>query len=187
MPCYALDGTAPALPPEGRYWIAPSASIIGRVTLSVDVGVWFGAVLRGDNDTISIGEGSNIQDNSMLHTDFGLPLSVGSYCTVGHHVILHGCTIGNQSLIGMGAVVLNGARIGNNCLIGAKALVTEGKDIPDGSLVIGSPARVVRPLTEKEIAEVKQSALVYVRNWQRYAKGFAEMGGAGVGWDNAGS
>jgi carbonic anhydrase/acetyltransferase-like protein (isoleucine patch superfamily) len=187
MPCFALDGTAPALPPEGRYWIAPSASLIGQVTLGPDASVWFGAVLRGDNDAIVIGEGSNVQDNAMLHTDFGLPLNVGSYCTIGHHVILHGCTVGDSSLIGMGAVVLNGARVGDNCLIGANALVTEGKEIPDGSLVIGAPARVARPLTEHEIAGLKESALGYVRSWRRFAKGLTQMGGAGVGWDNAGS
>lgn len=175
MPCYALDGIAPELPPEGRYWIAPSASVIGRVRLADDASVWFGAVLRGDYDSIEIGEGSNVQDGAMLHTDRGLPLSVGEHCTIGHHVILHGCTVGRNALIGMGAVVLNRARIGNNCLIGAKTLVTEGKEIPDGSLVIGTPARVVRPLTEQEIAGIKEAALGYVRNWRRFAAGLKPL------------
>jgi carbonic anhydrase/acetyltransferase-like protein (isoleucine patch superfamily) len=171
MPCYGLDGDVPKLPPEGRYWIAPNASVIGRVRLELDASVWFGAVLRGDNDFIHIGEGSNIQDNAVLHTDIDEPLAVGAHCTIGHHAILHACTIEDGSLIGMGAVVLNRARIGRNCLIGAKALVTEGKEIPDGSLVLGSPARVVRPLNAEEVAQLKESALSYVHNWRRFAAG----------------
>jgi carbonic anhydrase/acetyltransferase-like protein (isoleucine patch superfamily) len=175
MPCYGLDGDVPKLPPERRYWIAPTASIIGRVRIELDASIWFGAVLRGDNDLIRIGEGSNIQDNAMLHTDTDEPLSVGVHCTVGHHAILHACTIEDGSLIGMGAVVLNRARIGRNCLIGAKALVTEGKEIPEGSLVLGSPARVVRSLDAGEISQLKESALSYVRNWQRFAKGLKAL------------
>jgi carbonic anhydrase/acetyltransferase-like protein (isoleucine patch superfamily) len=161
----------PELRPHDHCWIAPNASVIGRVKLEVDVSVWFGAVLRGDNDFIHVGEGTNIQDHAMLHTDANEPVNIGAHCTVGHHAILHACTVEDGSLIGMGAVVLNRARIGRNCLIGAKALVTEGKEIPDGSLVLGAPAKVVRSLDDEEIAQLKESALSYVRNWRRFAKG----------------
>jgi carbonic anhydrase/acetyltransferase-like protein (isoleucine patch superfamily) len=171
MPCYALDGIVPELPPEGRYWVAPTASVIGRVRLEADASVWFGAVLRGDNELIRIGEGSNVQDGCMLHTDMGYPLTIGANCTIGHHAILHGCSIADNSLVGMGAVVLNGARIGRNCLIGAKALVAEGKEIPDGSLVLGAPGRVARSLDADAIARLTEAARGYVRNWQRFATG----------------
>jgi carbonic anhydrase/acetyltransferase-like protein (isoleucine patch superfamily) len=174
MSVLSLDGHVPDLPPSDEYWIAPSASVIGRVTIKKNVSIWFGAVIRGDVESISIGENTNIQDGSVLHADPGHPLSIGPDVTVGHMVMLHGCEIGSNSLIGIGAVILNGARIGRNCLIGARALVTEGKDIPDGSLVVGAPARVVRPLSEEEIAGLTRSAERYVSNWKRYAAGLAE-------------
>lgn len=171
MPIYALDGIVPELPDEGRYWIAPDATVVGKVTLGEGVGVWFGAVLRGDNEPIAIGADTNLQEHVMVHTDPGYPVSVGRGCTIGHRAILHGCTIGDNTLIGMGAIVLNGAVIGNDCLIGAGALVTEGKAIPDGSLVVGSPAKVVRPLDDAAIARLKSSAERYVANWQRFQAG----------------
>lgn len=176
MPVYALDGTAPHLPPEGEYWIAPDAAVIGKVRLAKDVGIWFGAVLRGDNEMIDIGEGSNIQEHSMLHTDMGFPMTIGSNCTIGHRAILHGCTIGDNSLVGMGAIVLNGARIGNNSLVGAGALVTEGKSFPDNSLIVGVPARAIRSLDDKAVAGLTLSAQSYVRNWKRFAKGMVNLG-----------
>ena len=166
---YALDDLIPELA-EGA-WVAPDANVIGRVRLGAGASVWFGAVLRGDNEWITVGAGSNIQEASVLHTDMGYPLSIGRDCTIGHNVILHGCTIGDESLIGMGAVVLNGARIGRNCLIGAGALVTEGKEIPDGSLVMGSPGRVVRELDAEAIGKLKGSALGYQANARRFASG----------------
>jgi carbonic anhydrase/acetyltransferase-like protein (isoleucine patch superfamily) len=145
--------------------------VIGKVTLGFNVGVWFGAVLRGDNEMIAIGAATNIQEGAMVHTDMGFPVTIGIGCTIGHHAIIHGCTIGDNSLIGMGATVLNGARIGNNCLVGANALVTEGKEFPDNSLIVGSPARVVRTLDDEAVAGLRRSAESYVRNWQRFKKG----------------
>jgi carbonic anhydrase/acetyltransferase-like protein (isoleucine patch superfamily) len=171
LPIYALDDRKPVLPPEGRYWIAPNASVIGDVVLQEDVGIWFGAVLRGDNERLSIGARSNIQEGVTLHTDDGLPLHVGADCTIGHNAILHSCYIDDCTLIGMGAIVLNGARIGRHCLVGAGALVTENKTFPDGSLIVGSPAKVVRPLDEATIAALQASADRYVANWRRYASG----------------
>ena len=153
MPVYALDGVSPSLPGEGDFWIAPTASVIGKVSLGKDVGIWFGAVLRGDNEPIAIGAATNIQEIVMMHTDPGFPLTVGPGCTIGHRAILHGCTIGDNVLVGMGAIVLNGARIGDNCLIGAGALVPEGREIPPGSLVLGMPGKVVRALTDDEIGD----------------------------------
>src|ERR1700760_320070 len=144
MPAYSLGNAHPEFPESGEYWIAPNATVIGRVTLKRNASVWFGAVLRGDNEPIVVGEESNVQDGCVLHTDAGTPLTIGKAVTVGHLAMLHGCTIGDNSLIGIGAVVLNGARIGKNCLIGAKALIPEGKEIPDGSLVVGAPGRVIR-------------------------------------------
>jgi carbonic anhydrase/acetyltransferase-like protein (isoleucine patch superfamily) len=166
---YALGGVSPILHPEGC-WIAPSASVIGNVKLDRHASVWFAAVLRGDNDPIVIGEDSNIQDGCIMHTDPGFPMLVGRGCTVGHQAILHGCIIGDNSLIGMGATVLTGARIGNNCLIGANALVTEGKVIPDGSMVLGAPGKVIRHLSEDEIRRNAKAAAHYVANWQRFAE-----------------
>ena len=144
------------------FWVAPNAVVIGDVSLKKNASVWFGSVLRGDNDPIILGENSNIQDNSVCHTDDGMPLIIGDNVTVGHKVILHSCTVGNNSLIGMGSTVLNKAKIGNNCLVGANALVTEGKEFPDNSLIVGSPAKVKRELTDMEKKIIELSALHYV-------------------------
>lgn len=169
MPIYSLDDASPELPPEGEYWIAPDAHVIGRVRIGRGASVWFGSVLRGDNERIDIGDGTNIQEGSMLHTDPGFPLVIGPGCTIGHHAILHGCTIGGNTLVGMGATLLNGARIGPNCLVGAGALVTEGKEFPAGSLVVGAPARALRQLDDVAIERLAASAAHYVRNWRRFA------------------
>jgi len=176
MAIFELDGEAPDLPADGRYWIADSAVVIGRVRLKSDASVWFNAVLRGDNEWIELGQRSQIQDNAMLHTDPGLPLTIGENCVIGHNVVLHGCTIAANSLIGMGAVVLNGAKIGRNCLVGAGAVVTEGKEFADNSLIVGSPARVVRALDEKAARAIADGADIYVRRWQQYAKGLKRIG-----------
>ena len=176
MAIYQLDGISPELPAPDRYFIAPDAHVIGKCKLGDEVGIWFGAVLRGDNETISIGDRSNIQEGAMLHTDMGFPLSVGPDCTIGHHAILHGCTIGEGSLIGMGATILNGAKIGRYCLVGANALVTEGKEFPDYSLIVGSPAKAIRTLDETAAARLKESAQNYVVNWRRYAKSLQKIG-----------
>lgn len=175
MAIYTLDGTSPELPEEGQYWIAPSASVIGRVKLGYHASVWFGAVLRGDIELIEVGDHSNIQDNCVIHTDKGLPVTIGSYCTIGHQAILHGCTIASNTLVGMGAVILNGARIGSNCLIGAHSLITENKVIPGNSLVMGVPGRVVRSLESDAAASIRRSAERYVSQWQRYATGLAAV------------
>jgi carbonic anhydrase/acetyltransferase-like protein (isoleucine patch superfamily) len=169
MPIYAFEGIAPEFPEQGSYWIAPSASLIGKVRLERDVSIWFGAVLRGDNELLHIGEGTNIQDNCVLHTDPGLPLTISRHCTVGHLAMLHGCSISENTLIGIGATVLNGARIGRNCLIGAHALIPEGKDIPDNSLVMGAPGRVVKEVNAETAERLRQSALGYIAKWRRYA------------------
>ena len=171
MPLYSLDGLQPETPPAGQWWLAPDAHLIGKVRIGVDVGIWFGAVLRGDNEWIEIGAGSNIQEGCMLHTDMGFPLVVGDSCTIGHRAILHGCIIGTNSLIGMGATVLNGAKIGANCLVGANALVTEGKEFPDHSLIVGSPARAIRTLDEAAAAGITASAAGYVARWKQFAAG----------------
>lgn len=173
MAVHTLDGVAPRLPAEGRFWIAPDARVIGNVEIGEDVGIWFGAVLRGDNEPIVVGAATNIQEHSVLHTDMGFPLTIGAGCTIGHRAILHGCTVGENSLIGMGAIVLNGARIGANSLVGAGALVPEGKEYPDGSLIIGTPGRVVRTLSDEQIERLSQSARSYVENWKRFARGLA--------------
>jgi carbonic anhydrase/acetyltransferase-like protein (isoleucine patch superfamily) len=175
MPIYSLDGRRPTLPEEGRFWIAPNACVIGDVTLGLDVGIWFGAVLRGDNEPIVIGARTNIQESCTLHTDMGSPLSIGEDCTIGHNVILHGCAIGEGALIGMGAVVLNGARIGRGCLVGAGALVTEGKTFDDFSLIIGSPARTVRTLDKDTVEGLRRSAAHYVENWRRFGRGLKRI------------
>src|SRR6201987_1780882 len=172
---YELDGIRPELPEEGAYWIAPTASVIGKVRLKVDASVWFGAVLRGDNEWIELGERSQIQDNATLHTDPGFPLTIGPDCVIGHNVVLHGCTIGANSLIGMGAIMLNGARIGANSLVGAGALVTEGKTFPDNSLIVGAPARAIRTLDEAAIKSIAGAADIYVRRFKQYAKGLKEI------------
>jgi carbonic anhydrase/acetyltransferase-like protein (isoleucine patch superfamily) len=175
MTIYALDGSAPVLPEAGDYWIAPDAVVLGKVRLERMASVWFHAVLRGDNEWIVIGENSNVQDGAVLHTDPGLELRVGRNCTIGHKAILHGCQVGDNTLIGMGAVILNRARIGANCLIGANALITEGKVIPDNSLVMGQPGKVMGELNEETIAGLTRSAEGYVRNWQRYARGLTPL------------
>lgn len=175
MPLYALDGQAPETPAAGQWWLAPDAHVIGRVRLAVDVGIWFGAVLRGDNEWIEIGQGSNIQEGCVLHTDMGSPLVVGANCTIGHRAILHGCSIGENSLVGMGATVLNGARIGRNSLVGANALVTEGKEFPDNSLIVGSPARAIRTLDEAAAAGITASAQGYVARWKQFAAGLVRL------------
>ncbi|WNK00959.1 gamma carbonic anhydrase family protein [Thalassospiraceae bacterium LMO-JJ14] len=158
------------------YWIAPNASAIGKVTLEAGVSIWFGAVLRGDNEHIIIGEGSNIQENSVLHTDPGYTLRLGKGVTVGHMAMLHGCTVGDNSLIGIGAVVLNGAKIGKNCIVGAKALITENTEIPDGSLVVGAPGRVIRQLKPEAIADLTRIAEHYVERWKRFKTDMVEDG-----------
>ncbi len=171
---YELEGVRPDLP-AGDHWIAQEAVLIGDVLIEDMVSVWFGVVLRGDNERITIGAGSNVQENTVMHTDMGYPLAIGKGCTIGHKAMLHGCTIGDNTLIGMGAIVLNGARIGRDCLIGAGALVTEGKVIPDGSLVVGSPAKVVRALDADTIAKLGESALSYQAKMARYLKGLRRV------------
>ena len=166
---YALDGISPDLAPSA--WVAPDANLIGRVVLEDEASVWFGATLRGDNEEIRVGRGSNVQEACVLHTDIGFPLVIGADCTIGHKAVLHGCTIGDGSLIGMGAIVLNGARIGRGCLIGAGALITEGKEIADGSLVMGAPGRVVRMLDATAQARLLLSAESYRANARRFAAG----------------
>ncbi|KAA3512021.1 gamma carbonic anhydrase family protein [Agrobacterium rosae] len=175
MPLYRLGERVPQTPAPDRYWVAPDANVIGSVTLEEDVGIWFGATLRGDNEPITVGRGSNIQEGVMVHADPGFPAKIGEGCTIGHHAIIHGCTIGDNSLVGMGAIVLNGAKIGKNCLIGANALVTEGKEFPDNSLIVGSPARAIRTLDDAAVDGLRKSAENYVRNWQRFAKGLQPL------------
>lgn len=175
MTLYALDGNAPTLPEDGECYVAPGARVIGQVTLGEAVGIWFNAVLRGDNEPIVVGRGSNVQDGCVCHTDPGFPLTIGADVTVGHNAILHGCTIGDGTLIGMGAVVLNGARIGRGCLIGANALITEGKEIPDGSMAVGQPARVLREVDERIAAELARAAEVYRRRQRQYRAGLVEI------------
>jgi carbonic anhydrase/acetyltransferase-like protein (isoleucine patch superfamily) len=169
MPVHTLEGITPELPQSGRYWIAPNATLIGKVTVGEGVGIWFGVVIRGDQERITIGADTNIQELTVIHTDTGFPCTIGTGVTVGHRVIIHGCTVGNNVLIGMGAIIINGAKIGDDSLVGAGALVTEGRDFPPGSLILGAPAKVVRPLTEHEIARNRASAAHYVRNWKRYS------------------
>ena len=171
MAVYVLDGISPELPDAGTYWIASSAELIGKVRLARNASIWFCAVLRGDNELIAVGEGSNIQDGCVLHTDIGAPLTIGTNCTIGHQAMLHGCTVGDNTLVGIGATILNHAVIGKNCLIGAHTLIAEGKVIPDNSLVVGVPGRVLRELDAVAILKLTDAAESYVRNWQRYAKG----------------
>ncbi len=167
MTVYAIGNVTPEL--HETVWVAPNAQLMGNVHMAEHASVWFGAVLRGDNERIQIGRNSNIQDNSILHTDIGFPMTIGDNVTVGHRVMLHGCAIGDNSLIGIGATILNGAKIGKNCVIGAHALVTEGKDIPDNSLVMGAPGKVVKNVSEAQINLLRMSAEVYVKNAQRFA------------------
>ncbi|WP_417492763.1 gamma carbonic anhydrase family protein [Maricaulis sp.] len=168
MAIYALGDSRPELPGDDQYWVAPDASVMGRVILRENASVWYGAVVRGDNDPIEIGEDSNVQDLSVLHTDVGAPLTIGKGVTIGHRVMLHGCRIGDYSLIGIGSTILNGAVIGKNCIIGAHTLITEGKVIPDNSLVVGSPGRVMKTLGEDMAEILKASADHYVENWKRH-------------------
>jgi carbonic anhydrase/acetyltransferase-like protein (isoleucine patch superfamily) len=175
VPIYSLDGVSPDLPVAEQFWIAPDAHVIGRVRLGIDVGIWFGAILRGDNELIQIGGRSNVQEGAILHTDPGFPMVIGEDATVGHHAILHGCRIGDGSLVGMGATILNGARIGAGCLIGACALVTEGKEFPDHSLIVGSPAKVIRLLDAAAVDALRFSARQYLANWRRFKNGLQRL------------
>ena len=174
MALYQLDDKTPQVADSA--WVADSAQVMGDVQLDENVSIWFNCTLRGDNDPITIGDGSNIQDGSVLHTDEGVPLTIGRNVTVGHMVMLHGCSIGDESLIGIGAIVLNGAKIGRNCLVGAGALVTEGKEFPDGSMILGSPAKVVRQLTPEQIEGLRYSAQHYIDNAKRYKQGLKKVG-----------
>jgi carbonic anhydrase/acetyltransferase-like protein (isoleucine patch superfamily) len=171
MTLYALDGISPELPAAGKYWIAPDAVLVGKVTLKEAASVWFGSVIRGDNERITIGPRSNVQDNCTLHTDMGYPLVIGCDVTVGHNVMLHGCTVGDRALIGMGSTVLNGAKIGAGAVIGAGALVAEGKEIPEKTLVMGVPGKIARILSDDEAEAMLYAATHYVENWQRYENG----------------
>ena len=174
MAIYELDGVVPRV--AASAWVADNAQVMGDVVIGENASVWFGTTVRGDTDTITIGAGSNIQDGSVLHADDGVPLVVGANVTVGHQVMLHGCTIGDGSLIGIGAIVLNGAKIGQHCLVGAGALVTEGKEFPDGSMILGSPARVVKNLSPEQIEGLRQSALHYQQNAERFRQGLKKIG-----------
>lgn len=175
MGVYALEGTRPQLPASGNYWIADTAAVIGDVVMKEHTSVWFGAVLRGDTETITLGNNSNVQDNSVCHADPGCPLVIGDNVTVGHKAILHGCVIGDNTLIGMGATIMNRAKVGKNCVVGAGALIGEDKEIPDNSLVVGVPGRVVRTLNEAQIEAVKKSADIYVKNHQRFRAGLEKI------------
>lgn len=176
MAIYELDGESPELPADGLYWVAETAAVVGRVRLHSDVSIWYGSVLRGDNEWIDIGARSQIQDNCTLHTDPGFPLTIGHDCVIGHNVVLHGCSIGDRTLIGMGAIVLNGAKIGADCLVGAGALITEGKVFPDGAVILGTPAKAVREIDEKARAMIARAAQVYVKRWKRYVAGLKRLG-----------
>src|SRR3954451_6928458 len=171
MPIYELNGARPEFPADGEYWVAENATLIGRIRLKRQTSVWFGAVLRGDNEWIELGERSQIQDNSTLHTDPGFPIVIGDGCVIGHNVVLHGCMSGASSLIGMGAILLNGAKVGRNCLVGAGALITERKEFPDNSLIVGAPARALRTVDKKTAEMILEGADIYVRRWKQYAKG----------------
>lgn len=176
MAIYELDGQAPETPADGNYFIAETATVIGRVRLLSSASVWFGAVLRGDNEWIEIGEHSNVQDNSTCHTDMGFPLTIGKNCTIGHNVILHGCTIEDGALVGMGSIIMNGARIGRASIVGAGSVITEGKQFPEHSLIIGSPARVVRTLDTAQVARMGGATKFYVGNGPRFNKGLRKVG-----------
>jgi len=173
MPIYALDNRAPRFTARDTVFIAPDATVIGNVSLGLDVGIWFGSVIRGDNEEIVIGDGTNVQEHVVMHTDPGYPLTIGKGCTIGHKAMLHGCTIGENSLVGMGAIILNGAKIGRNCLVGAGAVVTEGKVFEDGSLILGAPGKVMRMLDEEAIAKIRGSAEHYVENARRFRAGLS--------------
>jgi len=174
MTLYALKDIKPSLP-DGFHWIAPNATVIGNVHIGINVGIWFGAVLRGDNEPITIGDDTNIQEDCVFHTDPGFPVEIGKGCTIGHKAMVHGCIIGDNSLVGMGATILNGTKIGNNCLIGAGALIPEGKEIPDNSLVVGMPGKVIRELDEGAVEGLRNSARHYVANAKRFAEELVEL------------
>jgi carbonic anhydrase/acetyltransferase-like protein (isoleucine patch superfamily) len=176
MAIYALDGQVPDLPESGRYFIAETAAVIGRVRLRENASVWFGAVLRGDNEWIEVGESTNVQDGCTCHTDEGFPLTIGSNCTIGHNVILHGCTIEDDALIGMGSIVMNGARVGRGCIVGAGALITEGKQFPEYSLIVGAPARVLHTLEPARVLAMGSGTKWYVANGRRFEKGLKRIG-----------
>lgn len=176
MAIYELDGQAPDLPTDAHYFVADTAVLIGKVRLKADASIWFGSVLRGDNEWIEIGEGSNIQENTVCHTDMGKPLTVGRNCTIGHNVILHGCVIEDGVLIGMGAIVMNGARIRRGSIVGAGAIVTEDKEFPENSLILGAPAKVVRTLSPDQVASAGKGASVYIDNGKRFRAGLKKIG-----------
>jgi len=175
MPLYAIDGTQPSFADADTNWIAPDATLIGDVRVGRNAGFWFGVVIRGDNEPIIIGADTNVQEHTVMHTDPSFPLTIGEGCTIGHRAMLHGCTIGDNSLIGMGAIVLNGARIGKNSLVGAGALVTEGKEFPDNSLIVGSPAKAIRVLDDAAVARLRGSAAHYVANGKRFKAGLKKV------------
>lgn len=175
MTVYALGDVRPEFPADDRFWIAPTATVIGRVRLLANASVWFGAVLRGDNDWITVGENSNVQDNSVIHTDAGQPAAIGANVTIGHNVILHSAIVGDNTLIGMGSTILSGARIGSDCLIGANTLVPEKKEIPPGSLVLGQPARVIRPVSDMQRQIIRASAEIYGANGRRFRRELVEF------------
>ncbi|WJR75987.1 gamma carbonic anhydrase family protein [Bradyrhizobium sp. NP1] len=176
MAIYELDGQAPDLPADGNYFIADSATVIGKVRLKQAASVWFGAVLRGDNEWIEVGEGANVQDNATCHTDIGFPLTIGTNCTIGHNVILHGCTLEEGALIGMGSIVMNGARIRRGSIVGAGSVITEGKEFPEYALIIGAPARVIRTLDPAQVERMGSAAGYYQLNGPRYKKGLKKIG-----------
>ncbi len=175
MPLYKLDGESVRTPASGAFWVAPNAVLIGKVQLEEDASVWFGAILRGDNELITVGARSNVQDGSVLHTDPGFPLTIAEDCTIGHMAMLHGCTIGRGSLVGIGCIIMNGAKIGEECVIGAGALVPEGKEIPPRSMVVGSPGKVIRQLTGEDIKRFGRGAPRYVASWKRYVAGLSSQ------------
>ncbi|TPM41733.1 gamma carbonic anhydrase family protein [Mesorhizobium sp. B2-3-4] len=175
MPLYAIDGTEPSFADADTNWIAPDATLIGDVRIGRNAGFWFGVVIRGDNEPIVIGADTNVQEHTVMHTDPGFPLTIGQGCTIGHRAMLHGCTIGDNSLIGMGAIVLNGAKIGRNSLVGAGALVTEGKEFPDNSLIVGSPAKAIRALDDAAVERLRGSAAHYVANAKRFKAGLKKV------------
>ena len=176
MAIYEIGGVRPTPPADGRYWIAGSAEVMGNVVLKANASVWYGCVLRGDNDPITIGENSNIQDLTVIHTDIGAPVTIGANVTVGHRVILHGCEIGDDTLIGMGSTLLNRVKIGKNCIIGANALISEGKEIPDNSLVMGAPGKVIKDVSPQQIQMIRMSALHYVENWHKHQAKAVKIG-----------
>jgi carbonic anhydrase/acetyltransferase-like protein (isoleucine patch superfamily) len=175
MPLYALEDWRPIIPPEGEYWIAPTATLIGRVRLMKGASVWFGSVLRGDNEWITVGERCNIQDVCIVHTDPGMPVTLGTNVTIGHGVVLHGAIVGDNTIIGMGATLLNRAKIGRNSIVGAHALVPEGKEFPDNSLIVGVPAKVVRSIPDEQIGMLTMNAEIYFKRWQRYRTELVEL------------